>query len=361
MVVHSSSTALKTQNSKPVLYYSIKRFHYGPINRELMLEYSRQMSSPVSTYFIAGESSDSTVNTGENESHFQASSSELSGKLQRQEHFGVPLVDEAAPSLRKEWNTRARGFVGPRQRSETDDDEISGCSACRSDRDIPRSGSGRIFHQKVMMGGLLPVKPREIDEIESHDVNRSASRIATFYCAICLENVPINRSFAIQGCAAHHMYCTTCIEQYITTQINDGIVIQKCPGVSLIAAGDQETPCCQGVIEDADIHDLTPPDIYSKYKRFLYIKGTENSRECPHCGHIEAYPSDETQPDVTCAKCQNHFCFFHANAHGIGECEAYVLKTMRENMKSTAIIRQSSKPCAWCGVMTQKLGGCNHM
>jgi hypothetical protein len=30
-------------------------------------------------------------------------------------------------------------------------------------------------------------------------------------------------------------------------------------------------------------------------------------------------------------------------------------------MKSSAIIRQSSKPCAWCGVMTQKLGGCNHM
>jgi hypothetical protein len=69
----------------------------------------------------------------------------------------------------------------------------------------------------------------------------------------------------------------------------------------------------------------------------------------------------QNKSDITCPQCQEYFCFFHANAHKRGQCRTYIMKSTRDNMKSEAAIKDSSKPCAWCGAMTQKYGGCNHM
>lgn len=74
--------------------------------------------------------------------------------------------------------------------------------------------------------------------------------------------------------------------------------------------------------------------------------------------------TSETNPTVTCGKCNREYCRQHANAH-VGEtCAAYEKRTARASRAALVAMRKTGdapKQCPGCKTYTTRMSGCAHM
>ncbi|KAF0687083.1 Aste57867_21164 [Aphanomyces stellatus] len=173
----------------------------------------------------------------------------------------------------------------------------------------------------------------------------------TVYCQICLEYVDIAATCALDACG--HRFCVACMEMYLASKIQDGLVYPKC-----FFAEAHDT--CDASIDAADIRALTSAVLFDKYEKFKFSKEHTGARECPFC-HVVQVGGGAENPAMTCVHCGHEFCFSHSNAHMGSTCAAYEKARRAEEKLNQAKISQIAKPCPGCQTPVEKSGGCNQM
>eukprot|EP00930_Biecheleria_cincta_P089008 TRINITY_DN78269_c0_g1_i1.p1 TRINITY_DN78269_c0_g1~~TRINITY_DN78269_c0_g1_i1.p1 ORF type:complete len:484 (-),score=54.42 TRINITY_DN78269_c0_g1_i1:178-1629(-) len=180
--------------------------------------------------------------------------------------------------------------------------------------------------------------------------------VATFRCAICLSNVPVDQRVVFANCGNQdHGCCRECTEIFLRGVVTAGRV--------LITCGQRCAQACDAKVTEEEIAVLTGEDVVDKYKRFKLMQDDPSLRECPQCGRL-CKPSrdrdDQIQSEMVCKECRCEFCYYHSNAHTGTSCEEYQRQMSREE-RETAQALEECKPCPRCGIQTVKNGGCNHM
>lgn len=178
---------------------------------------------------------------------------------------------------------------------------------------------------------------------------RIASSVPLFYCQICLENHALSDAMTIQSCALNHQFCVQALIAYLAYQINEGVIILRCP-----CFGE-----CNAQFSDIEVKNLVGDELYEKYERFAQVKNNPSYRECPFC--TASTIGSQTTSEITCPKCSLSYCFFHANAHPDMNCSQYSRLQSRLQRRSVALINRTTRKCPKCQANTEKDGGCNHM
>merc|ERR1712113_909428 len=109
-----------------------------------------------------------------------------------------------------------------------------------------------------------------------------------------------------------------------------------------------------------EIVDLADSDTYEKYTLFSQTKLNPLLRQCPYCGLLcdpQRDDAGEIVPLMQCPTCHKEFCFYHSNAHVGQTCEVYVKGISAD----TQNVMMGRKSCPWCGIPSEKDGGCAHM
>jgi hypothetical protein len=183
-------------------------------------------------------------------------------------------------------------------------------------------------------GGTIPQLTR----------STSGSGVATFYCLICCENVPLVDGYELsggEGCrggfgsgsrsggglgslsslgggglsggggggggggrgggGAGHKFCRECCTAWLTSRVGEGEISNPCP---LQGSGG-----CAGWASAADVAALCDDATVAKFERFTKLRGDEGHlyRDCPKCqtmtkGHRFM------SPQVHCTACGHNFC-----------------------------------------------------
>lgn len=180
--------------------------------------------------------------------------------------------------------------------------------------------------------------------------------VATFRCAICLSNVPVDQRVVFVNCGNHdHGCCRECTEVFLRGVVTAGRV--------LITCGQRCAQSCDAKVTEEEIAVLTSEDVVAKYRRFKLMQDDPSLRECPQCGKL-CKPSrdrdNEIVPEMVCAECDCEFCYYHSNAHTGRSCEEYQRQLSREEREMAQALEEC-KTCPRCGIQTVKNGGCNHM
>ena len=172
-------------------------------------------------------------------------------------------------------------------------------------------------------------------------------------CPICLRLLHSfphlkNKAFIVScGCA----FCGECIPAYFNIQINSGNTIIKCPNW-------RDEICTSTGVTDRELKLCVGNEQFTKLERFRRIKKDPNFRECQKC-FSELKFNGKTL--ITCWKCKTESCFYHGNAHSGTLCDQYKTERAVENQSSVQLIAKTTRQCHWCGVNTEKDGGCDHM
>jgi len=221
------------------------------------------------------------------------------------------------------------------------------------DSDMPGKASSGL------LTASLPGSMRDVLRAISDTVS-GQSLAGEFCCNVCMENCPSSEQVAFQSCPAKdkHAMCKGCASTYLRLRIDERRVEDiRCP----LYGSDG----CLSTVKDDQLEALVSPEVFQKYQRFIRMQEDPTLRECPVCGEMVAQPSRPTpstplQSAMTCSSA-HQFCYFHSNAHPPGQehCEAYTRMQVRE--ARAVATANAAKECPHCGVLTQKIDGCNHM
>lgn len=175
----------------------------------------------------------------------------------------------------------------------------------------------------------------------------------SFFCAVCQEMSSLSELAYGLSCA--HTFCRDCLSGYITYEILNGRVLKMhCPGVT----GTSNNVCSQQLSVPL-MQELVDAEIMDKYQRFVQMRSNPSFRQCPFCGHGQV--ANPKSPKVTCEKCQQVYCFFHANAHQGTSCRVFNKRTRKEFKRDRGFLMDTSVKCPSCSAPITKSSGCNHM
>ena len=180
-------------------------------------------------------------------------------------------------------------------------------------------------------------------------------------CKICCSNMVNKDNIAQKYCL--HYFCDECIKNYMTYQINNGIVLV----IKCLMAG------CPHIYTSEEIKENVPNDVYRKYIRFygIQIKMKNPEKVYINCPFIDC---DELV-DVTNLPKSNVICgmghVFCIECRKLGghsrsnsECDKTELNLDLFNelkKKNPTKIYQNYKQCPECKVLIEKNDGCNEM
>lgn len=183
----------------------------------------------------------------------------------------------------------------------------------------------------------------------------AASIVRTFRCAICLENVREEERVIFVACGdPSHGCCRDCMRQYVKGLVADGKVDSiQCPC----------SRACKGVATEREIQLLTDAETFSKYKRFQQMQQDPTLRQCHVCGRLVKPLTDKAGAIIAemMCPCGAEFCYYHSNAHIGKPCEEYRKAMAKEERVAMQGAMKGTKPCPQCGIITEKISGCNHM
>jgi len=183
--------------------------------------------------------------------------------------------------------------------------------------------------------------------------------IKTFSCAICLETVPADKTYAL---SCGHRYCKLCWKEYLEVKLKDGpgVVHTTCPW-----------PKCKVVVHsDAFSSLLKESDrkLYQKYLLKCLVEDNPKTKWCPAPGCDNVVRSDriKRKEPVAC-KCGFSFCFtccdYAVGDHVPATCdqvERWLQKASDESENVTWMMANTKK-CPHCRSPIEKNGGCMHM
>lgn len=182
-------------------------------------------------------------------------------------------------------------------------------------------------------------------------------------CNICLESVPSSVCVVPRACGRQaHSACVECMSMYMKLRIEEGRVTEiYCP-----CAGLDD---CQAKVADSEIEAwMSDALLVEKYRRFARMHADASLRACPECNELckpeRKHPQEADSPiipEMTCSACGCHFCYYHTNAHEFGAkaCAAYEREILKKERK--ALAKLNTHKCPRCGVLTEKVSGCNHI
>lgn len=186
-------------------------------------------------------------------------------------------------------------------------------------------------------------------------VTPTAAVVQTFCCAICFENVRVEDRIIFAACGnPSHACCRECMRQYVRGLVTDGKVDAiQCP----------QSKECGGKASEGEVRMLTDPDTFAKFKRFQLMQMDPDLRQCPTCGRLVKPEVDEDGSIVAEMECPcgAEFCYYHSNAHVGRPCEEYRKTVAKEERLAMDGALKGTKPCPNCGIITEKISGCNHM
>lgn len=124
-------------------------------------------------------------------------------------------------------------------------------------------------------------------------------------CRLCLSNVNFRELYTLKACGCS--FCLSCVQQYLTINIQEGNVTLSCP--------DSE---CEkdGLVQSLEVEELVERNIYDMFERFkliqdVHLDPTRTWCPTPDCETIcPLIPSAEIGRGVpvTCPNCRLKFC-----------------------------------------------------
>ncbi|XP_012146257.2 E3 ubiquitin-protein ligase RNF14-like [Megachile rotundata] len=203
---------------------------------------------------------------------------------------------------------------------------------------------------------------------------------SSYMCIICFEIYYGKYCTKLQNCS--HIFCRNCIQQYITTKINENVIKNIiCPDLS-----------CNCAITYNEIK-MFCPNLFSKYEDLL-LHVTLNSMQdivfCPRISCQCPVVKDDENTLIVCSKCDYSFCSLcHKVYHGSAPCaimpsefikiiedyekgntcqkqllqKKYGKKQIQEIEKHLTknYLKENTKTCPQCQTTTAKVDGCNKM
>lgn len=149
-----------------------------------------------------------------------------------------------------------------------------------------------------------------------------------------------------------HSNCRACMSAYVAGLVREGRVTVACPHG------------CKAVAAREEVKQLLTPDLIERYERFMVMRQDATLRQCPRCSALckPRQQADGTiAAEMSCGACGMEFCYYHSNAHEGRSCQDYQREIAREERRMAEGVLRGTKPCPLCGIVTEKLSGCNHM
>ncbi|XP_045181788.2 uncharacterized protein LOC123540640 isoform X2 [Mercenaria mercenaria] len=174
-------------------------------------------------------------------------------------------------------------------------------------------------------------------------------------CNICYDEVKLHKRICCDFPA-----CDPCIEQYIETNVEQGVVKIPCLGSS-----------CDAFLFREEILGRLSVPMKDKYYKFLVDANKDPKvKTCPRCSNILKISDEDSQQKtkygllVTCPECRLEWCF---------ECQAPWHKNIKckEFRKGDKLVKSWAKEkhygttnaqkCPKCKIFIERKGGCDHM
>ncbi|XP_074356405.1 putative E3 ubiquitin-protein ligase ARI7 [Apium graveolens] len=158
------------------------------------------------------------------------------------------------------------------------------------------------------------------------------------------------------------MYCTTCLDSYISIAIDEG------PGCLSLRCPD---PSCNAPFGEDMVNLLASEEHKKKFYQYFvrsYVEGNSNVKWCPapNCGAAIEYIGDDGKSggyEVVCG-CSFKFCWrCIEDDHRAVECETVAKWAQKTKIEAKNVnwILVHTKPCPKCKRPIQKNKGCMHM
>ncbi|XP_023313794.1 E3 ubiquitin-protein ligase RNF14-like [Trichogramma pretiosum] len=237
----------------------------------------------------------------------------------------------------------------------------------------------KIKDRRIIYGGLFldPIeKLLENNRLCDHEEFKSNKH----ECSICFIENKGTESLKMEPC--NHIYCEKCMEEYLIVKINQRDIQNiTCPTMN-----------CLIIINSNIIKQYCPPESYDKYEQCLYELQLSKQGKVVHCPRKfcqNLVLVVEEDGLASCKACQHHFCAFcFKTYHGVMPCDMknqeklkliqeyqngdykkkkYLekihgrkqIKEIVENQLSTDYLKERTKKCPTCGILTAKVSGCN--
>ena len=185
---------------------------------------------------------------------------------------------------------------------------------------------------------------------KSNDTKPKKESIVKQECEICSVHFTPNDNNKLKNCG--HAFCDDCWYNFLSIKIKEN-------RINTIKCLDFD---CQEKPDDYFVVNLLKNDsaLIQKFKKFkleLEIINDPNKKLCP-------FPNCDSflelkNPEIKYVKCLNNhnYCFFCLNnPHGQLPCDMKINNALDEYSKTNFI-----KKCPKCGIITEKIEGCNHI
>ncbi|RZB91072.1 ATP-dependent RNA helicase DEAH12, chloroplastic isoform B [Glycine soja] len=185
------------------------------------------------------------------------------------------------------------------------------------------------------------------------------SNSASFVCEICTETKTARDSFSIIGC--HHVYCNSCVAQYVESKLEENIVSIPCP-----------VPGCRGLLEADDCREILAPRVFDRWGKALCeaVIAAEEKFYCPFadCSVMLIRGIEENNiREAECPNCRRLFCAqCRVPWHDNMPCEDFQKLNADERDKEDIMLMNLANQMQWkrcprCRFYVAKSDGCMYM
>ncbi|KAF0430897.1 ring finger protein [Gigaspora margarita] len=139
--------------------------------------------------------------------------------------------------------------------------------------------------------------------MEDEDVKKFVSNetfkkyINENYCNICLDEESKDFVKLTSKCKHSNSICRGCAVAYIDTSLKNGTSDIKCVASE-----------CKFTMDYGDIKTLTSEETFKRYDTLCF---QHLANDIPGCGAGQIHTAKGKNPQITCVKCQQTFCYIH--------------------------------------------------
>ncbi|XP_060566873.1 E3 ubiquitin-protein ligase arih1-like [Ruditapes philippinarum] len=175
-------------------------------------------------------------------------------------------------------------------------------------------------------------------------------------CLICYDEVKLHKRLCCDYPA-----CDNCMEQYIETNVTQGVVKIPCLG---------HESCNAFIYRDEILGRLSVP-MKDKYYKFLVDANKDPKvKTCPRCSNITQITDEQSEKKtkygllITCSECHFDWCFeCQAPWHNGIKCKEFRKgdKLVKSWAKEKHYGNTNAQKCPKCKIFIERKGGCDHM
>ncbi|KAH7664530.1 E3 ubiquitin-protein ligase RNF144 protein, partial [Dioscorea alata] len=175
-------------------------------------------------------------------------------------------------------------------------------------------------------------------------------------CSICIDDVPENEMFDIEGCT--HKFCRNCVRKHIMERLERGAVKIPC------------LECEVGFLLPEKCRRILPTDIYTKWGLKLCENMVADTEKfyCPFKNCSALLINDgEGITQTECPYCHRMFCAQCKVAWHVGfNCREYQRLGEDERQSEDLLLMKMAKDNEWarcpkCHIFVEKIDGCKYI